>query len=157
MAIKTLLGFMPSFLRATGPTLIDGEDMQSFYNYTLGAQGGLTAGAGGTVGAGVALKPGFNRVTTVASSNDSSVLPPAVPGTIVWIKNYASANTLRVYANQANGSNPDSTGAAQADNMVAAGATSTTSSSSAITLAAGHMTAFICTTLGLFDQVDDWS
>ena len=148
----SLLATMPSFSRATGPTLIDGGDMTKFYGYNLGAQGGLTALAGGAVASATQLNPGLNRVTTVASSNDSTVLPPAVPGTIVWIKNYGS-NTMRIYANQANASNPDSNGNAQADNMVASNATSTTASSSAITLASGHQSIFACTTLGLFDQI----
>ena len=153
----SLLATMPSFSRATGPVLLDGGDVTKLYGYTLGAQGGLTAGAGGTIAAAISLAYGFNRVTTVASGNDSTILPPAVPGSVVWVKNYAASNTLRIYANQANASHPDSSGNAQADNMVAKGATSVTTSTSAITLAAGHMTAFICTTLGLFDQVSDWS
>lgn len=65
-------------------------------NYTFVSVGtGLTA-TGTTQGTGLALTKSFNEVTTVASSANSVVLPTAVAGMSVVIRN-ASANILNVF------------------------------------------------------------
>lgn len=65
-----------------------------------GIETGLTAHAGGTQGAALALSAtkSIHNVGTVGSANDSIVLPAATgSGTIHWVKNSAAANSLQLY------------------------------------------------------------
>lgn len=65
-----------------------------------GIETGLTAHAGGTQAAALALsasKP-IHEVTTVGSANDSISLPLATgSGAIHWVKNSAAANSLQLF------------------------------------------------------------
>lgn len=63
---------------------------QSFTN-------GLTAHAGGGQGSATALTASMNRVTTVASANDSVVLPASAPGLVITVANAAAANSMNVF------------------------------------------------------------
>lgn len=56
----------------------------------------LTALAGGAQ-AGTALNLGYNRITTVASGNDSVQLPLLSGGVMVVVTNAAAANALAVF------------------------------------------------------------
>jgi hypothetical protein len=61
------------------------------------AQGPLTALAGGGRTGATQLNLGLNQVGTVATANDSVVLPPALKGEMVIVKNSA-ANAMQVFA-----------------------------------------------------------
>jgi hypothetical protein len=58
---------------------------------------GLTALAGGGQTGATLLSKTFNRITTVASSGDSVVLPAAAPGLTITVKNAAATNSTNVY------------------------------------------------------------
>jgi hypothetical protein len=58
---------------------------------------GLTAFAGGGQGSATDLPFAFNRVTTVATLNDSVKLPPARAGISVVVVNAAAANSMNVF------------------------------------------------------------
>lgn len=58
---------------------------------------GITAFAGGGQASAVALTADFNRVTTVATGNDSVKLPAATAGKQVVVVNAAAANSMNVY------------------------------------------------------------
>lgn len=92
------VGIVPG--AGSGPALQDGA-------YLLGIAGGqnktyqnaLVAKAGGTKAAGIQLAAGVALFgfATVASANDSAVLPAALAGSMICIRN-AAANTLGLYA-----------------------------------------------------------
>lgn len=89
-----VLPFQPGF------RLIDGSDL----NMMLAGNGflsspSLTAKAGGGQ-AGATLLPNFmHRVTTVATANDSVVLPAAQAGEILLVNNSDPTDSLQVFAN----------------------------------------------------------
>lgn len=65
-----------------------------------GIETGLTAHAGGTQGAALALSAAksIHNVTIVGSANDSVVLPASTGGgTVHWVKNSAAANSLQLF------------------------------------------------------------
>lgn len=59
---------------------------------------GITAHAGGGQASAVALTSMLNRVTTVASANDSVQLPLAAPGMDITVINAAASNAMQVFA-----------------------------------------------------------
>lgn len=65
-----------------------------------GIETGLTAHAGGTQGAALALSAtkSIHNVTTVGTAADSVVLPAATgSGTVHWVKNSAAANSMQLF------------------------------------------------------------
>ena len=58
---------------------------------------GLAAHAGGGQGAALALTKDFNRITTVATAGDSVLLPDAVHGRSIFVKNAHATNSLNVF------------------------------------------------------------
>lgn len=64
---------------------------------TESAVNGITAFAGGGQGSAVSLPAMMNRVTTVASANDSVKLPLATVGLSVTAVNAAAANSMNVF------------------------------------------------------------
>ena len=58
----------------------------------------LTALAGGGRPGATPLQPGFNSVTVVATAADSCVLPVATKGTMVFVRNSDSADSMTVFA-----------------------------------------------------------
>lgn len=56
-------------------------------------QDSLTAHTSGTQSNGTPLIAGFNRLSTVANDTDAVVLPPAIPGTWVFLANDGSHST----------------------------------------------------------------
>lgn len=64
-----------------------------------GVDTAITAHAGGTQAAAMALKPtaSFHDVTTVATAADSILLPPANVGEFHFVKNSAAANAMQVF------------------------------------------------------------
>lgn len=59
---------------------------------------GLTAHAGGTQGAALALTAMVNEVTTVGTAADSVALPVPVPGQTMVVSNSAAANSMQIFA-----------------------------------------------------------
>lgn len=60
-------------------------------------QDGITAHAGGGQTNAFALTTNWNRITTVATGNDSVILPGAVPGSMIVVANDAASNSANVY------------------------------------------------------------
>lgn len=69
-------------------------EVPEIINYTSG----IIAHPGGTQTGAVPITTAINRVDTVASANDSVLLPAASSNKQIWIFN-RGANTLAVYAN----------------------------------------------------------
>ena len=63
----------------------------------LVAVNALTAKAGGGQGSATPLPAVINRVTTVASANDSVLLPAAAPGLQITVTNAAATNSANVF------------------------------------------------------------
>jgi len=145
----TLFDFL-SFYNKSGAALQDSLDLTKFANYTLGGLTGLTALAGGGQAGATVLAYGWNEVDTVASNNDSVQLPPAIPNSFVFINNNG-ASTLAIYA----GAGGNGANAGVADQMVAKTTTAKTAATSDITIATGHCTLFVCTTIGVYKQAFD--
>lgn len=86
---------------STGPCLFSGHFLASRLARVL--QGGMNrrdnivAFAGGGKASATALTNTLNRIVTVASANDSVVLPPAIAGSEVTVIN-AGANTAAVFS-----------------------------------------------------------
>ena len=83
-----------------GPRLIDGQNVLDLFNMNgFSAKPSLVATAGGAQASSLQLTSGLNEVVTVASSNDSSQLPAAKAGSVVFLRN-EGANTMRVYGRE---------------------------------------------------------
>lgn len=129
---------------ATGPGLVDG----TWLNALAGGQNRsvvntLTAHAGGTQAAALQIPSGVSLVgfATVATTGDSALMPFALAGATIMVRN-AGAATLNIYAN--NGTN---------------GATATTdkingaSNATAYTLAADTVAIFFCAKDGAWSAI----
>ncbi len=102
----------------------------------------LTAHAGGGQASGLLLTSQNSRVTTVATAADSVVLPPAVAGLTVRVKNAAAANAMNVYP------------ASSAQGGVTAGDTiNALAANTAISVAANKLIQFTCFTTGQWDAI----
>jgi hypothetical protein len=89
---------------------------------TITALDGLTAHAGGGQGSATALPASINRFTTVASANDSAVLPASAPGMQITVVNATATNSMNVFPASGDAINALSANAAFG---VAAGKTAT--------------------------------
>jgi hypothetical protein len=87
-----------------GARLIHGGDISRLVGIVASAKTGITALAGGGVVNATQLSAYINEVTTVATTNDSVKLQPAVAGMEVTVVN-SGANALRVYAYPADPNN----------------------------------------------------
>lgn len=87
--------FQPGF------RLVDGNEVNAaLANPQWQTNYGITALAGGALSASTpVLTLGVNVVSTVATANDSVVLPPAVAGSVVYMLNADSADAVNVFAN----------------------------------------------------------
>jgi hypothetical protein len=89
-----------SGIPATGPTLQDGNKLNAaIANGLRNYFDAITALAGGGAAGAPQLVYGVNKVTTVASGNDSVQLPPSIPGASVIVENNGGGNSLQVFAN----------------------------------------------------------
>lgn len=104
-----------------------------FYN----SQDAITALAGGGAAGAPLVCYGLNKVTTVATANDSVMLPPSLPGAIVFLENLGGGASLQVFANT---SSSLPTGVLDTINGTA-GATG-------IAVTNGHTAMLMCTALG---------
>lgn len=65
--------------------------------------GGLTALAGGAQTGATLLSYGANEVSTVASANDSVMLPVAIGGKVVFLANTHASNSAQVFGQVSTG------------------------------------------------------
>lgn len=107
---------MANFL--PGRRLQSGDDLNAaFATPQWQVKSNITALAGGARSASTpVLVVGANEVSTVASANDSVVLPQAVAGVVVFVAN-AGANSMQVFGNGSDTINgtAGATGVAQAN------------------------------------------
>lgn len=85
----------------SGFRLEDGNDLnKALANPQWQTNYGITALAGGARNSSTpVLVLGANTVTTVATAADSVVLPVAVAGSVVWLRNADAADAVQVFAN----------------------------------------------------------
>jgi hypothetical protein len=82
-----------------GPQLIDGSKLNTALAAGLSSYtDSIVALAGGGATGATQLTSIINRVTTVATANDSVMMPVSAPGTTVKVLN-SGANTLKLFAN----------------------------------------------------------
>src|SRR6266481_6420132 len=92
--LSSVLALFPSFV--PGNRLIDGGDLQSLANELFAAATGITALAGGGQTGATQLAAALNRVDTCATNSDSVLLPQAIPGRQITVKNN-TAQTLAIF------------------------------------------------------------
>lgn len=102
----------------------------------------ITAHAGGGQTNATLLTGVMNRVVTVASGNDSVLLPPAVVGLEIKVVNVAASNSLNVFPSSA-----AQGGAAGGDSINAL------SANSAYAQAAAKVVEFTCFTAGVWNTL----
>ncbi len=85
----------------SGFRLEDGNELnKALANPQWQTNYGITALAGGARNSSTpVLVLGANTVTTVATAADSVVLPVAVAGSVVWLRNADAADAVQVFAN----------------------------------------------------------
>jgi hypothetical protein len=101
---------------------------------TFSSVDNLTARAGGGQGLATPLTAMQNRVTTVASANDSVLLPPSTAGMCITVINAAAANAMNVFP-------------ASGDKINALAI------NAAFSVAAGKTAEFFCTTAGQWHTI----
>ena len=150
MPASSIFGLLQSLI--PGFRLIDGQDLITFYNKAIGAQGNMTALAGGgqnvAPGNSNVLNFATNEVTTVVTAGDSVILPPALKDTQVEIINHAASNSMNYFGYP--GINP-ATGVA--DQVYLLNSASPQAGSTAIAIAAGHAHYLICMRPGFWKQI----
>lgn len=94
------VGLPPAVLPNSAPATLGsaGSNLTILGGLVLGTvTNGITAFAGGGQGSAVALTSTINRITTVATGNDSVRLPAATAGRIVFVQNAAASNSANVF------------------------------------------------------------
>ena len=147
-AIPSIISLFPSFGYTAGPTVPNGAELSLLAQYTVGVDAAVVAHAGGTQALGLQLPPAppFVQIGTCATTGDSVILPPAIPGNFVFLVNQG-AQTLDIYGIA---SNPQNGGAG--DQIYPVNNATANSNATALTLAATHSTILICYVLGLWVQ-----
>jgi hypothetical protein len=143
--VTSILGLFPSFI--PGPRLIDGGELQQQANLLFSAQTGIVAAAGGGQANATPLTSALNRVDTIATNSDSVMLPPAVPGQQVTVKNN-TANTLAIFGQVSNALNANSVG----DTIATSQSNTQQPTATGITLATTLTARFICFTAGQWQE-----
>ena len=138
--------FFKSFFRATGPMMPDGLDLQQMANALFSATNGIVAHAGGGQTLATPLPGALNEVITVASANDSVLLPPAIPGTTVTVSNLG-ANSMQVFGVPSNAQNSGA-----GDTISAHGSTTQAATATGVAHASGYSASYYCFTLGQWKQ-----
>lgn len=145
MNIASYLQFFPSFI--PGKRLIDGSDLLTLVNLEMKPVKGLTALAGGGQTGATLLTGAINEVATVASGNDSVMLPLAIPGVTVWVINDSSANSMQVFGQP---SNPANGGAG--DTIAPANSVTQAATGTGVGHAATNLGVYVCFALGKWKQ-----
>ena len=118
---------------------------------TIPVTNNITALAGGAAAGATPLTSGFNEVNTVITTGDSVVLPISEPGkdVLVNVQNTAAGLSVKIYgqANVRNGGIVDS--------IIAHGVVAVTPGLTGVSVVNGHVTEFVCTTLGQWKQLYD--
>jgi len=131
--------FIPGF------RLVDGGELSQFVDLMTSVSTGITAHAGGGQTGATVLPSAFNSVDTCASDNDSTALPQAIPGKVVWVKNN-TAHTLAVFGIVFN----PVTGVG--DTIVPAGSNTAAATGTGVTQATAKIDAYICLVAGVWQQ-----
>lgn len=101
-----------------GIRTFSGNQHQRVLDWVASYLDNLTAKASGGQSGATLLAAAINNVTTVASANDSVMLPVARPGLVVYVSNSAATNSMQVFGNSADSATINgtagSTGVAQA-------------------------------------------
>lgn len=138
-------GFCSSFIR--GLRLIDGGDLLNFFtNAGMDPKIGIVALAGGGQLGATQLRSGQSVVATVASDNDSVMLPVGIPGTICQIINNGG-HSLQVFGNI---SNPNNGGAG--DTIAAHDSVAQTATGTGVAQATANVGIYYCIALGRWKQ-----
>jgi hypothetical protein len=143
MSVQSILDLFPSFIN--GPRLIDGGELAVEAGLLFSAKAGIVAGAGGTQPKAVLLSAAYNEVDTVASANDSVMLPLALPGSRVEVNN-ATATSLQVFGQAIN----PNTGVG--DTIAANNSSTQQATATGVAHAANTSFTYICTTAGQWKQ-----
>ena len=144
MAMSSIFQAFASFI--PGSRLVDGGDCLQLAKYLFNPTTGLTALAGGGQSGATALNLGINYVSTVASDNDSVMLPPAVPGTFVAVCN-GGGHSLQVF-----GQGPNMGGAAAGDTIAAHNSNTYQATATGVAQATTIMALYYCFTAGQWKQ-----
>ena len=146
MAIS-LFSYLTDFYGKFGEALISRGALTQLANFTVGSRNSIVALPGGAQAGSPVLSIGSNELNTVATTNDSVQLPPAIPGATVVVNNNG-ASTAKIYANIA----PNLNNANALNQIVANATVALTANATAITLASGYTLGFVCTTIGRWKQ-----
>lgn len=143
MKLSAIQDLFKSF--TPGRQLIDGSDLQQLSQQLFSYANGIVAHAGGTQAAATNLTAANNEVTVCASDNDSVALPPAIPGSTVYINNN-TGHTLAVYGQASN----ENTGAG--DTIAAHNSNTQQPTATGVTQATTVPGIYKCTTAGQWKQ-----
>jgi len=120
MVAKSFSGLLNPNDLTPGPRLIDGSTIAALVQQNNTGNTGLTALAGGGYTGATPCSNYINEFTTVASANDSAVLPSAIAGIEITVIN-SGAQNLRLYCSTGNQANLNASGVAQADTIIPQG------------------------------------
>lgn len=138
---------LQQFNFVSGLRLISGGDLIQLVNLLYFTESGLTAGAGGTQALALPLPAvSVAEISTVASANDSILLPPAVIGLEVTLIN-DGANSMQVFGVP---SNPNNAGAG--DTIAAANSTAQQATATGVAHASAASFTYICFAAGKWKQ-----
>lgn len=144
MAIKSMLALFQSFI--PGFRQVDGGELQQLAQSLFSVKTGIVAHAGGGQANATPLTAALNRVDTVASASDSVMLPPAIPGARVQVKNN-TATLLAIFGVPANANN-DGAG----DTIATSQSNTQQPTATGITLATTLTARFDCYVLGQWQE-----
>lgn len=129
-----------------GPKLITGEQLKVVANTVFGSRSGIIAHANGGQANATLLSHGMNTVETVASANDSVMLPLAIPGARCRVAN-ATATSMQVFGNP---SNPNNGGAG--DTIAIQGSNTQVATATGVAHANALMLDYQCLKMGQWKQ-----
>jgi len=128
-----------------GRALQDGGALAQLVGVLFSTEDDITAAAGGGQDDARRLTASSNRVKTVETSEDSVMLPLAIPGRTVTIEN-ATATTLGVFGDPAN----PNTGAG--DTIAAAASATQEATATGVTQPATALGVYVCVKAGEWKQ-----
>lgn len=146
MAIASIFSLFQSFI--PGSRLVDGGECLALANLSLSSKSGLVAFAGGGQTNATPMTAAINEFATVASANDSGMLPIGLPGLTVNVIN-DGAQSLQVYGVALN----PNTGVG--DTIAAHGSVNQTATATGVAVASGGAATFYCFAPGKWKQTLD--